>query len=68
MGNLGSLERIEFTAIQSTVNPASRLHAHLATDEILVSNKTYKLLRDHIKCGEKTSVTVQEIDDLIGVY
>ena len=49
VGNFGSSEGIEFTAIGSTINRASRLEACVATDEILISDATYKLFRDHIK-------------------
>ena len=68
MGNFGSSERIEFTGIVSTVNRASRVQAFAATDEVLISDASYRMPRDHMKCGERTSVTVKVIDDLIGVY
>ena len=68
MGNFGSSEWIEFTGIVGTVNRASRVQAFAVTDEVLIPDATYRLLRDHIKCGERTSVKVEGIDDLIGVY
>ncbi|HAK53168.1 MAG TPA: hypothetical protein DCM54_14885 [Gammaproteobacteria bacterium] len=68
VGNLGSSERMEFTAIGSTVNRASRLEGCAGTDEILIYDATYNLVCNHIKCGERTLVTVKGIDKPIGVH
>jgi len=68
VGNFGSAARMEYTAVGSVVNRASRLEGCADTDEILISATTYKLVQEEISCRAKPPVTVKGIDAPIAIY
>ena len=48
-GNIGSKERMDYTAIGDTINTASRLEANAKAGEILISEALYNEVKDRIE-------------------
>ncbi|USG61277.1 PAS-domain containing protein [Sneathiella marina] len=68
VGNFGSSERMDYTAIGNGVNIASRLESTAATGEIRISHETYANIKDEIQCGNKNQVSVKGIKFPIATY
>jgi adenylate cyclase len=68
VGNFGSSQRMDYTAVGSVVNQASRLEGCATRDEILISDSTFRLVRSEVACVEKPPVKVKGIRDSIRVY
>jgi adenylate cyclase len=54
-GNIGSPQKMDYTVIGDTVNLAARLQGIAKGGEIIVGEKTYRLVKDKLKfslCGE----------------
>ena len=68
IGNFGSPERADYTAIGRQVNLAARLQAQCVPDRILLSHATWVLVRDVIDCEPKGEITVKGIRDPVTVY
>lgn len=68
IGNFGSKERADYTAIGRQVNLASRLQAQCERDRILISHSTYVLVQDRIDCTSKGEITVKGFRDPVTVY
>jgi len=50
IGNIGSYEKMDYTAIGSTVNLAQRLEAHARLNTVLISKDTYQYVSGHFTC------------------
>ena len=50
VGNFGSEERLDYTIVGSSVNLASRLESAADVDNILISEDTFSLVSEVIKC------------------
>jgi len=68
VGNFGSSERMDYTAIGNGVNIASRLESTAATGEIRISHETYANIKDEILCGHENQISVKGIKFPIATY
>ena len=59
VGNFGSLERLDYTAIGSTVNLAARLEALAGPGSILVSEDTHSLVEKLFVFGKPKEVKIK---------
>jgi adenylate cyclase len=68
VGNFGSETRMSYTIIGRDANLAARLQGVASPDEVLISNETYLLVRDHVMCREKGAVSLRGIAKPIQVW
>ncbi|MBM75415.1 MAG: hypothetical protein CMK59_08430 [Proteobacteria bacterium] len=68
VGNFGSLDRLDYTTIGNGVNLASRLESNASTNQILISEDTYMLIKDEILCHKKDEILVKNIKHPIQTY
>ncbi len=57
VGDFGSSVMSDYTAIGSSVNLASRLQSIAPENEIIISDTTYNLVKNHINCEEYEEIT-----------
>jgi hypothetical protein len=50
IGNVGSYEKMDYTAVGSTVNLTQRLEAHARPNTVLISKATYQQISGHFAC------------------
>ena len=68
VGNFGSHDRLDYTTIGNGVNLASRLESNAQTNQILISEDTYILIKDEIECSKKEQILVKNIKHPIQTY
>lgn len=71
IGNIGSHDRLDYTAIGDTVNLAARLESNAKPGQILISESTYELIKDQFETtaldaikvkGKEKPVTIYQVD------
>ena len=68
VGNFGSKERLDYTAIGRQVNLAARLEANCEPGQVLLSHSTWALIKDEIACVPKGEILVKGIHQPVKVY
>ena len=68
VGNFGSDDRMDYTIIGNQVNLTSRLESKADLNEILISQSTYALINDNIKCQIRKEVIVKGLPYPIQTY
>jgi class 3 adenylate cyclase len=68
VGNFGSKERMDYTAIGRQVNLAARLQVYCEPGKILLSHSTWVLIKDHVACIEKGEIRVKGMERPVKVY
>ncbi|MBW2987764.1 adenylate/guanylate cyclase domain-containing protein [Candidatus Woesearchaeota archaeon] len=68
IGNIGSQKRVDYTAIGDTVNTASRMCSLAGKGELIITENTYKLVKDKIKVKKLDPVKVKGKEKPLQVY
>ncbi len=68
VGTFGTTHHLDYTALGTHVNLASRLESAASPDEILLSYETWSLCKDTVMCRDKGEVTVKGFSHPIKVY
>lgn len=68
IGNMGSDLRMDYTAIGDTVNTSARLEANAGKGQILLSDATYQLVKDHVEVTDLGILSVKNKKIGIQIY
>lgn len=68
VGNMGSSQRQEFTAIGDTINTSSRLSGTASGGQIMITESTYKLIKDKIDAKKLEPLKVKGKEKPLIVY
>jgi adenylate cyclase len=59
VGNIGTAQLMNYTAIGDVVNVAARLQAEARSGEILISESILERVREYVECEELGSIYVK---------
>jgi class 3 adenylate cyclase len=68
VGNFGSRDRLDYTAIGRQVNLAARLQVYCEPGKVLLSHSTWALVNAEIACVPKGEIQVKGIHNPVKVY
>ena len=68
VGNFGSNDRMNYTALGTEVNLASRLESAAKPGEILISSSTFLLIQEKWQCSSRGDIRVKGFSDPVPVY
>jgi adenylate cyclase len=67
-GTVGGEDRMEYTAIGDSVNLAARLESNAKPGQILISERTFEMVKDRIDAKAMGAVRVKGKEEEVGVY
>lgn len=68
MGNIGSAERLDWTAIGDVVNTASRIEQNSAGGQVLISDSTYSMVKERVEWQREMEISVKGKVEQLKVY
>jgi len=68
VGNIGSQERLDYTAIGDTVNLAARLESNAKPGQILISKATYERVKERFQVTVLEPIKVKGKENLVEIY
>ena len=68
VGNMGSSKRLSYTVLGSAVNLAQRLESNAPIGGILISQRTYDLINEHIPALALGQIKLKGFEESISVY
>jgi len=68
VGNVGTAQQMNYTAIGSSVNLASRLQSAAAPGQILLSHTAYERVREYVRARPLPPIEAKGFSELIMVY
>lgn len=68
VGNMGSVRRLSYTVLGSAVNLAQRLESNAPVGGILISQRTYDLVKGQVPIRPLGQIQVNGFDESVSVY
>lgn len=68
VGNYGSPDRLDYTVIGHHVNIAARLESSCTPSEVLISESTYELVKEEVRCEDKGELQVKGIAEPVRAF
>jgi class 3 adenylate cyclase len=68
VGNMGTRKKLAYTVLGSDVNLANRLESNAPVEGIMISKRTYELIKGQIPAEQHEPVLVKGLDTPIEVY